>query len=199
MEIGDFGDGAQALDFVVVDDGDEVVEAVLGGEEDGLPIGAFVEFAVAEQREDLPRFAIAAGGEGLAETEGKPVPQRPGAEFNPGDPMADMRHEAGAVLAVGFEFGFREKPPKGECGVEAGAIVALAENEAVPIGPVRLVGAMSKDSGIKDGEQIGHRERSGDVGGFGACHHAKGMGANTRGEDGAVDGGGHHRVTISRI
>ena len=56
------GDRGQALNFVVVDDGDQVVEPVVGGEEDRLPVRALVAFAVAQQDEHavLRGFSLAA-------------------------------------------------------------------------------------------------------------------------------------------
>ncbi len=42
-----FRDGSEALDFVEVDDGGEVIEFVVRGEKNGFPVGAFVAFTVA--------------------------------------------------------------------------------------------------------------------------------------------------------
>ena len=56
--------GAKALDFVVINDRNEVIELMVTGEEDRFPIRSFVEFAITEHDEGAPRNAVRPGGQG---------------------------------------------------------------------------------------------------------------------------------------
>ena len=113
-----FGDGREALDFVVVDDGDKIVEAMVRRKKNRLPIGTFIAFAIAHQNENAMSGAGAFAREGHARADGEPVAERAGAEFDAGNSFVrNMAAEIAAVLAM-IEQAFEgEKSAFGERGV----------------------------------------------------------------------------------
>ena len=132
-------DAAEALDLVVVDDRDEVVEPVVGREERGLPGRAFVALAVAEQAEDAVVACRRAGRERHARRRaagrGRASRSRP---RRPACPCASRGRRAASRPRRTSRAARAGRTRLGEHRVERGAAVALAEDEAVAIGPVRL-------------------------------------------------------------
>ena len=67
-------DCREALQLVVVDDRNEVVQLMVGGEHHGLPVRAFAQLAIAKQNEGAPVLLGALGRQGLACAEGQTMP-----------------------------------------------------------------------------------------------------------------------------
>ena len=181
FEVEDLADAAEALDAVGVDDRHEVVQLVLGREEQRLPVGTLVHLAVAQQNERAPRLALALGGQRAAAAERQTVAERAGGKINAGDLVADVGHQARAVPAVGKQLLFREEAAQRERRVQGAAAVALAQDEAVAFRPLRTRGIDLEDAAVEHGQKVRHRKRAADVGRLCGGDHFHGL---------AADGGG---------
>ena len=80
----------EALQVVVVDHGDQVVQAEVIGELRRLPHLALVAFAVAQHREGAEAFAVLLCRQRPARRHGKTVTQRAGGEIHPRHQMGHM-------------------------------------------------------------------------------------------------------------
>ncbi len=102
---------SQGLDLVVVDDHGQVVEMVLGGQQDRLPGGAGVAVAVAHQAEIAVLPSGPLGGQGHAAGHRQPVAQRAGGELHARHVMADVAHQLAVVAIVGRSATRGERTP----------------------------------------------------------------------------------------
>ena len=159
LQVHHFFDRAQALNLVVVHDGDQVIEMMLRGKQDRFPVGTLVAFTVAEQTEDAPGLGIPLACQRHARCHGQTVPQRASGYFDARHVfMGGMTSETRAILVEsvqpieGKEARFRQ-----HC-IVGGAAMALAENEAVAIGPVGLFGTEREGLAVEDGQELDHGE-----------------------------------------
>lgn len=177
-EIENVADIAQALNFVVVDDGGQTIEAVMRGEENRFPDRAFVALAIAQEHEYAKRSGIVFGGESHSAAEGKAVTERAGGDFDAGDGARRVSRESGAVGVKLLEPGAREKTLCGEGGIQRGAGMAFAQDEPIairPIGPQRIY---FEDAAVEYGQQVGDRETRADVRAASPINHFERVTAN---------------------
>ncbi len=132
--------GGQRLELVVVDDGDQIGQPVVGREHGRLPHAALVALAVAEQHVGAPRLVGVPGPPGQPGADRQAVAERAGGQLDAGDAdVADVPGEERAVAVVLGQQRRVEEAALGEHGVQGGAGVALAHDEAVPVRPVRAL------------------------------------------------------------
>ena len=156
--------GAVGLQRVDVDDRGEVVQAVVGGLQRGLPGRALVELAVGEQVVDAGRVALVAQPERHPGGDGEAVAERAAGDLHARRVGRHAGHrQPGAVGAVGRELLDRDRPGLGQRGVERDGVVADGEQEPVAVGPVRVLGPVAELVGVDHGEHVGDAERLADV------------------------------------
>ena len=97
LELHHVRDCVETLNFVVVDQDDEIVELVLRREERRLPDRTFIAFAVAEHHEHAMRFAVELRGERHAGGDRKSVPEGTGRQLDTGDGRRCVSGQSGAV------------------------------------------------------------------------------------------------------
>src|SRR5437867_2441225 len=68
-------------------------------------------------------------------------------------------------------------------GIKASAPMALAQNEAVSLRPLRMTGIHSQHAPIEHSQQVGHGKRSADMGALGAMSHAEDVLSNLLRQD----------------
>src|ERR1700704_2480879 len=159
----DVEDAAGRLDLVVVDDRRQVGQAVLVGAGGGLPDRPFVDLAVAHQDIDL---AVPSGhpcGQRHAEADGKPMAEGARAGFDARNDCFRMAAEKRIVMAEAIEFLEREEAPIGQDRVERQTAMALAQDEAVTLAPVRLGRVVAQEGGIEDADDFDQRECRADM------------------------------------
>src|SRR5579864_1628448 len=155
-------------EVVAVDDRDQRAELELARGHGRLPHLPLVKLAVAGQAVGAERAAVDPGAERHPHRHRQPVPERAGAEVDPGD-LAHVRVVAERAVQAGVvvEQLPIEEPNVGEHGVEADRGVALAEHEPVAVRPVRLLGSVVQLGVVEGGEQLGGGEGAGVVAGAG--------------------------------
>ena len=153
----------EALDLVVVDDGDEVVEPVVRGEQRRLPDASprRTRRRSAARRPRCGRSSRAAAS-AMPAADGSPWPSEPVETSTPGTPV--VRRVAGELRRRSGRRSSSQSSGKeaalGEHRVERGAAVALAQDEAVAVRPVRLARGDAQDArAVEHGEEVGHRQR----------------------------------------
>ena len=132
--------GIQTLHVVVVNDGHQVFQPVVVGEQGSFPDGAFIAFAVSQNRKYPMMLAVLLGGQRHSRRCGKAVAQRAGGKIHPGQVVGDVAGQAAAVGIVGFQLGWVEKSALGQGGVHRRAGVALAHDQTVTAVPVGILG-----------------------------------------------------------
>lgn len=161
----------EALHMVVVNDCHEIVEPEMVGEKRGLPDGALVALAVAEDNKHAPGAAVFLSGVGHARTYAKAMPEGAGGKVDAWKVVGNMAREATAVLIMGLELPDREKSGFGEGGIDACAGMAFAEDEAVAVVPGGIEGIVSQDFGVQHGHYVGDGENGPEVGSAGEVGH----------------------------
>jgi hypothetical protein len=81
LKLQGFGDRAQALELVVVDDHDEIFQTMMRGKEERFPIGPLVAFAITQQGEDPMSLPALLRAQSHAGRYRKTVSKRTGREF----------------------------------------------------------------------------------------------------------------------
>ena len=157
------GDRGQTLQLVVVNEGDEVVQSVMGGEHHRLPVGAFVHLAIAEHHEDAPGPALAARRERLAGAERQAVAERTRGELDAADFVADMGHEKRAVGAVSLQVVARQHADARQRRIDRRSGVPLAEDEAVAALPARVLRPQIHHAAVQHGQGVDDGEAAADV------------------------------------
>jgi hypothetical protein len=183
MQLKDLANAPQALDLIVVDDYDEVIELMMRREKDRFPIRTFIQFAVAHQDKRTPKRAHALRGQSLSTCKRESMSKRTGRKLHAGNFMADVSHQAGAIQAIGLKFLDWEKPAQGECRVHSGATMSFAKYKAIPRRPTRFVGANAQNLAVKDRQQIRHRKNASDMRGVRRMYHPKGVGSDELSEN----------------
>ena len=84
LELDDIFHVPEGLHAVIVHDGGQVVELVLGGEHDGLPRRPLVAIAVAHQAEDAMRGPGVPAARAIPTATGRPWPSEPVENSTPG-------------------------------------------------------------------------------------------------------------------
>ncbi len=129
-------------------------------------------------------FGVGAfAGEGHAGGNGQGVAERAGAEFYAGNSFVrNVAGKIGAVLAVIEKAFDGEKAAFSEGGVDGGPGVAFGKEKAVAGGGFGILGIDVEDGAVEDGDDVGHREGSADMGGTATIGHAQDVKANAAGE-----------------
>ena len=127
-----FAGGAVDLQPVQVNNDTEIVQFVLGGEEERFPHFPLLDLAIAEKGVDAPRPAERLGGEGHAHGGGHALAEAAGGHVDArGVVHVGVPLKTGPDVAQGRKLLLGEEAPLGENRVEAGRAVALGEDEAV--------------------------------------------------------------------
>lgn len=170
---------AVVLDVVVVHDGGEVVDLVVGGGRRGLPGLPLVAVAVAEQAVHVVAATVHAPGEGLAQAEGEAHPQGPRRHLHAGRyPYHVVPLQAAAQLAEGQQFIGGEVAGLGQHSVHRRRGVPLAHDEAVAVRPGGVVGVVPEDAEVEGGEDVSAGEGAARVAGAHLGGHADDVAAD---------------------
>ncbi len=155
---------SEALYFIVIDDHDKIVKPVLGREQNGLPVRAFVAFAVAQDGENAVRKSVPLGSQRHPAGDRQSVAQRAGRKLDARNPV--RRDVAGQPRAVDVEAvqplqrkeaAFRQR------GVQTGTGMPLAEDQPVAAGIVRRLRPHPHNPPVQNGQDLRHRHRTGHV------------------------------------
>ena len=92
--------------------------------------------------------------------------------------MSNMASQAGSVLIEVIKPREREKAEFCEDSIEASAPVALAQNKAIALRPLRMAGIHSQHASIENSQQVGHRERSAHMSALRTVSHADDVASN---------------------
>src|SRR5579884_3004561 len=176
FEIDRIGHAAERLQLVVVDNRAEIGEAMMAGEHRRFPDRALVAFAVAENREHALAAAEPPQVERHSGSNAEAVAERAGGDFYSGHALvADVTREGRAVAIVRVERLDVEESPFGKRRVDAGSGMALGEDEAVALGPVRTGWVDVEDLTVEHGDNVGDRQARGDMRATAAAAHADDM------------------------
>ena len=170
----DVAGAAGDLEGVVVDDGDEIVETVVGGSHRGFPVGAFREFAIAEEDVGLEIALIFFGGNGATDADGESVPEAAGVLLAAGDGAGGVANEGGVVLAEGVELFDGEEAFVGEDDVEGLDGVAFGLDVAVAVGVGEVLRGDAEDAVVEDVEDVEAGEAAAGVAGTGVLDDVQG-------------------------
>ena len=163
---------------VHVEDGDKVFELIEGRFIERLPDGAFGHFAVAENDPNMVRQLVEIlAVKGHTNADGQALAERAGGHVHIGQNVRiRVSLESAAELAEREQFLIGNGAGRFVHGVEDGAGVALAENEAVVVRFVRRGPVVAEIFGQQHGHEVGFR------------HGRSGMsGTGRRGAANAVD------------
>ena len=148
---------------------------VVGGGHRALPALPLLAVAVGHQREDLRGVgeAIEPQGEADADAHREPLSQRAGRDLDARRPgHVRMALQMGADLAKPHQVVGREVAVLGERGVLDRRGVALGEDEAVALRPLRVGGIVAEHPVVEGGDDVGGRERAVEVARLGDGEHA---------------------------
>ncbi len=174
-DVHDLLGGPVGLQVVVVDDRRDVGDAEVDRGRRGLPRLALLAVAVGEDAEDLSGLveAVEAQREGDPEAHRESLPERAGRDLDPRRaPHVRVALELGADLAEPHEVLEREVGVLRERRVLDRRRMALAEDEAVALRPVRVVRVVAKDPVVERGDDVGRRQRGVEVAGLGDREHS---------------------------
>jgi hypothetical protein len=181
------------LQLVVVDDDDQIVEAIAWGNEGGLPDLTLLALAVAEH-DECPRVAAGeAASEGDADAGRDAHPERACRHVEAGQAgHVGVALQPGAKLVEGQDLLHREVPAQGKGSVETDRRMTLREDEAIAIGPVGFVGADTHHAEIEGRQDLGRRQRPAQVACLGLVYAADHTDSDTPG--GFLQACDFHRV-----
>ena len=161
IETGYVTNVAVNLQVVVVDDGNEIVKMVVGGEHGRFPDLPLLDFAVAEQREDAALGAavallVNAHAERDARGNREPLAKRSGRDLDTGKLLGiGVTLQTAVQLAQREQFVFGNIAELGERGVEHGRRMALRENEVIAFGMLRIgFGIVHHAAKIERGDDV---------------------------------------------
>ncbi|GBD15081.1 hypothetical protein HRbin25_00972 [bacterium HR25] len=164
---------AIVLDAVVVHNGDEIVQAVVGGAHGRLPGLALVAVAVGQEAVDAVIAAVQARSQGQTHAEGEPHPQGAGRHLHPRrHPHDGVPLQAAPQPTEGEELVHREVAGLGQDGVVGGGGVPLAEDEPVPLRPLGVLRVVAQDVEVEGDEDVGGGEGASGMPGAGRRRHA---------------------------
>ena len=139
-----------------------------------LPGLALLAVAVGEHAEDVRGVveAVEAQGERDAEAHREALAERAGGDLDAGGLVhVRVALEVRADLAQAHQVLEREVAVVGERGVLDRRGVALAEHEAVALGPLRVARIVAQDAVVERGEDVRRRQRRVEVAGLGDGEH----------------------------
>ena len=125
-----------------------------------------MQLAVADHDVGVERLTLDAGPERHPDADGEAVAEAAGAHLDAGDLDVRVHPEGGAAIVHGVEavdVVVVDEAGQLERGAEAGVGVALGEDEAVAVRPVRLVGADVHLVEVEDGQDVGGGQRAAGV------------------------------------
>ena len=172
----DVGDLSANLEPVQVNEGDQVVELVLGGEATRLADLPLLLLAVAHADKGGEGGAARAGRHRKAGADREPLTQVAGVPLHARDDRLDVATEDAAGLAeaaVGLLDG--EVTERRQRGVDAGRDVAVAHDHAVAVGVVGC-GGVERTCRVEDEQRIKRREATTRVARSGKRHEADDVG-----------------------
>src|SRR5581483_46262 len=158
LEVLDVLGEARGLDLAVVDDRGEVREPMLAGAERRLPDRALVDLAITHDDEDAAVALLHARGERHPDADRQSVAKRAGRGLDAWNLAAlRMAAEDAVDAAEGVELFGLDETLVGEQRVEREAAVALAEDAAVALGPVRPRGVVAHHVVVEDAQDLDQR------------------------------------------
>ena len=165
----DLVDGAVDLKAVVVHDGAEIVQLVVGGEHQGLPDLTLLDLAVPQQGVDPAGLAHPPGGKGHSGGAGDPLTQGAGGHVHSGHGVhVGVSLKVAVDVPQGGQVVHREEAPVCQGGVEPRGGVALGQDEPVPVLPLGIFRVHIQFLEIEVGKQVGGGQTSARVTGLGA-------------------------------
>ena len=161
------------LEAVAIDDGRHLVEFEVGGSHHRLPVLALVEFTVAQQAVAAPGGAVDAGRQRQPQAERQPHAQRAAAHLDARRGAAhDVALQLGAEAAEAGQQRGVEVAGLGQRGVEHGRRVALAQHEAVAVGPIGPGGVVAQHAAeVERRQDLDRRQRPAGVPRLGRVRH----------------------------
>src|SRR5262249_38356187 len=148
-------DCAEALNFVVVDEDNEVVELMVRRKERGFPNGTFIAFAVANQAEDAAGAAVAFSSDRHSRGDRKAVTERARRKLDAGNVFVHyVTGEGRTILIEGFEALDWEIAVLGKDSIERRAGVTFAHDETVTIGPIRALRIVTESAPVNGREEF---------------------------------------------
>ena len=132
IEVGDFPRGAKSLQTIGIEDEGQIIQTVMGGEDKGFPIGAFVPFAVGEEAEDAAGLVTEFACQSDSRSEAQAVAEAAGGEGDVGDSLGRrMAAQAGGVFVELLEVFFTKAADRPEGDIQRPGGVALGQNEYI--------------------------------------------------------------------
>ena len=160
---------AVQLIFVGIDQENQMVQAVVGGELGALPHLSLVTFAVADEDEDVIVPPVQPVAQGRAHGGGNPLPQRAGGQVNArGFEPVGVAGQIGMGQIDGGQLLLREIPLERQRGIGRRTGVPLAHDHPVPLLPPGVLRIDAHHLAVEHGQRLHHRH--------GAAHMAKANG-----------------------
>ena len=187
-------DAAVDLQLVVVDDGHEAPELLMGGEHGRLPHLTLLALAIAEHREDEAVLAGQAQAGRKARGHGKSLAERASGHLHAGQQVGiGMPLQARAELAQGVQLVDREEAGVGQRRIERRRRMPLGQDEPVAAGLVRVGRVVVHDAAeVQRREDIGAGERPARVPAARFRDHGQNILANVGGL--RLQGGSIHKL-----
>ena len=159
---------------VDVDDRDEVVQLVVGGVLECLPLRALGDLAVAQEHPDPEGQPVELlAGERHPDAVGKALSEGAGGDVDPRDARGRMALEHAPELAVGLQVVDRDGAGRAEHAVEERRGMSLREDEPVVVRVLRVGEVVSQVLGEQHRHQVGRGHARGRMAGLrrgGAAH-----------------------------
>ena len=147
------------------------------GEHEGLPAFALLDLAIAQQGVDIDVAAGLLGSQRHAAGGRNALTQTAGAHIDTGHGVhVGMPLQVAVGVAQGGQVSDREETALRQRGIQAGRAVALAQDKAVAVGVLRLLGInahlaeIQVSKGIRCGQAAARMTAPGTVGGFDHTH-----------------------------
>lgn len=148
-------EGAAELKVVLVNEADDVREALGGGKYRALPDLALLALAVAQEDVDIVLETLFLAAHGNAETGREALAKRTGGHVHAGGLVAvGVAGQSGAGPIEGLEFLPVEEAAQGEGRVHRRARVALGHYKAVTQLPLGILGVYVHDIAVEAGHEI---------------------------------------------
>ncbi|GAF26010.1 streptogramin lyase [Moorella thermoacetica Y72] len=170
------------LQVVVVDDGRQVIQAIMGRGHGPFPHHAFLQLAVPQEDVNTVIPAVQAPGQGHTVGHRQTVAQGTGGNLHPRQGFAVRVPLQGAAQPPqGIQLIHGKEAPFRQGGVKNRGRVALGKNEAVPLRPVRPLRVQAHDLKIKGCHDLHRRQGPAGVAGAGRTNHPDDVPANPPG------------------
>ena len=160
--------GPALAEAVHVDDGDEVVELLVGRGRGRLPHRALGHLRVtADDPRAVGQLVEALGRDGDADGDGQALAEGAGGHVDPGQAGGGVALQPAADVAVGVHLVLGDRPHRLVDGVDQGGRVALGEDQVVGVGVLGVVEVVVQVLGDQHGHEVGGRHRRRGVPGLG--------------------------------